>query len=436
MLLGSLTRREIGEDRACLLRQRLQREQCRSLEASALELEPFHRSPVTCLAIDPAEERYLLSGGGDASVACYDLEDGPERRRAAQRGRGAPRAKPLFTLDKRHAGMHKYSVTGVQWWPSDTGMFVTGSFDEYVKVWDTNALQVATAFKMPGKVYSVALSGAPGAAHALVAAATEDPRVRLCDIAAGAATIMLAGHRERRRGALATLDPHASAWPAPRPARPRPRPGPAAPALHCPRPGAWRCGGARGASAGRGRGGEGAGRARKYAAFQAEAEEEARGEGRAHEGAANALCFTPDGLHLLSSGLDGRVRLWALGSGRGRVKHALVNYAGTWNAQGAGAAFCVSHDSRRLFHPVGPAGADVGCFDVQSGAAEGRPLRGHFRHVSACVAHPSRAEVYSAGADRQMLVWAGPPRGGLGPAHEPGSPGSDQDRWSDDEAPH
>ena len=31
----------------------------------------------------------------------------------------------------------------VQWYPHDTGMFTSSSFDKTLKVWDTNTLQVS-----------------------------------------------------------------------------------------------------------------------------------------------------------------------------------------------------------------------------------------------------------------------------------------------------
>lgn len=38
----------------------------------------------------------------------------------------------------------------VQWYPHDTGMFTSSSFDKTLKVWDTNTLQVSIlkAFQM------------------------------------------------------------------------------------------------------------------------------------------------------------------------------------------------------------------------------------------------------------------------------------------------
>ena len=42
--------------------------------------------------------------------------------------------KALFSIAKGARGAHKYSVSGVFWYPVDTGLFVTGSFDHDVKV--------------------------------------------------------------------------------------------------------------------------------------------------------------------------------------------------------------------------------------------------------------------------------------------------------------
>lgn len=49
-------------------------------------------------------------------------------------------------------------------------------------------------FKMPGKVYTTAMSPL-ATSHMLIAAGTEDVQVRLCDIASGAFAHTLSGHR-------------------------------------------------------------------------------------------------------------------------------------------------------------------------------------------------------------------------------------------------
>lgn len=55
-------------------------------------------------------------------------------------------------------------------------------------------LQVELQFEMPEKVHAIAMSSI-AATHMLVAAGTEDVRIRLCDLASGACTHTLSGHR-------------------------------------------------------------------------------------------------------------------------------------------------------------------------------------------------------------------------------------------------
>jgi WD40 repeat protein len=45
---------------------------------------------------------------------------------------------PLFIIKRGHPAAHKYQVTSICWYPVDTGLFITGSADQDVKVWDTN----------------------------------------------------------------------------------------------------------------------------------------------------------------------------------------------------------------------------------------------------------------------------------------------------------
>lgn len=42
--------------------------------------------------------------------------------------------RAAFRLDRGSPDAHKYSVTCAAWYPIDTGLFVTGSFDQEVKV--------------------------------------------------------------------------------------------------------------------------------------------------------------------------------------------------------------------------------------------------------------------------------------------------------------
>lgn len=41
-------------------------------------------------------------------------------------------------IERRSPQSHRFLVSCVAWYPVDTGLFVTGSFDQEVKLWDTN----------------------------------------------------------------------------------------------------------------------------------------------------------------------------------------------------------------------------------------------------------------------------------------------------------
>lgn len=52
-----------------------------------------------------------------------------------------------LSLDFRsHPDVHRFSVETVQWYPHDTGMFTSSSFDKTLKIWDTQTLQVRENF--------------------------------------------------------------------------------------------------------------------------------------------------------------------------------------------------------------------------------------------------------------------------------------------------
>lgn len=50
--------------------------------------------------------------------------------------------RSIFVVDKQHERGHKYAVSSAIWYPVDTGLFVTGSYDHCINVWDTNTVQV------------------------------------------------------------------------------------------------------------------------------------------------------------------------------------------------------------------------------------------------------------------------------------------------------
>lgn len=88
--------------------------------------------------VDLTEGRYLLSAASDASAAVFDVQVASEY----EVGGSVAKHKSLLVIDKQHQQGHKYAVSSATWYPIDTGLFITGSFDHHINVWDTNTTQV------------------------------------------------------------------------------------------------------------------------------------------------------------------------------------------------------------------------------------------------------------------------------------------------------
>ncbi|KAL3893224.1 MAG: hypothetical protein SGPRY_014377, partial [Prymnesium sp.] len=156
--------------------------------SSQLELAPAHTESVTTLSLDPVESRYLLSGGADASLAIYDVIDKPSSQVSTE-----PR-EPVAMLRHPHKDAHRDAVSSLQWFPHDTGAFVSAGGDRKVKLWDTNELVVVREFSLPDRVHCIAMS--TSTTHTLIATATHAQcALQLCDPTTRGATHTITGHR-------------------------------------------------------------------------------------------------------------------------------------------------------------------------------------------------------------------------------------------------
>ncbi|KAM4053605.1 DNA excision repair protein ERCC-8 isoform 2-T2 [Anomaloglossus baeobatrachus] len=325
-------------------------------------VELMHENGVNTLDIEPVEGRYMLSGGADGIIVVYDLESSSQMPSYT--------CKALCKVGKGHPDVHKFSVETVQWYPHDTGMFTSSSFDKTLKIWDTNSLQLAEIFQFDGNVYSHHMSPL-ATKHSLIAVGTKNPKVQLCDLKSGSNTHILQGHRgevlsvcwsprydnilatassdskvklwdiRKATGCLITLDQH---------------------------------------------NGE-----------KSKASSEATNT--AHNGRVNGLCFTSDGLHLLTVGTDDRMRLWNSATG----ENTLVNYGKVSNASRKGVKFTVSLGCSPEFVFV-PYNSTIVVYTILSGEKIS-VLRGHYNNVNCCVFQPHFQELYSGSNDCNVLAW-------------------------------
>ena len=131
-----------------------------SLEFSSQKsIKSAHTGAVTGLDLDHVEQRYLLAGAADASLAIYDTQQptppdallaaeeqeyveeqqGSQQRQlqlppaaAAARAAGGGGAaagehQALARVTKQTPGGHRFSVSCVAWYPVDTGLFMSGA---------------------------------------------------------------------------------------------------------------------------------------------------------------------------------------------------------------------------------------------------------------------------------------------------------------------
>ncbi|KAK9378390.1 WD40-repeat-containing domain protein [Kockiozyma suomiensis] len=182
MLSSFIFTRETGLTHPHELRSAQLWRQYSTLVRSELRYFPTrHSGTVNALAVDPIHNRFMISGGSDSRILVWDLHSREgQRHRYEIVGRVMPKTA------------HKYGISCASWWPFDDGMFITSSFDESVRVWDSSTLEDVYNFSIGARVNAHDVSTI--AEHCLVAVAADCNPVRLVDLRSSAAAQILTGH--------------------------------------------------------------------------------------------------------------------------------------------------------------------------------------------------------------------------------------------------
>uniref|UniRef100_A0A8C1F5F1 Excision repair cross-complementation group 8 n=1 Tax=Cyprinus carpio carpio TaxID=630221 RepID=A0A8C1F5F1_CYPCA len=291
------------------------------------DVDHIHGNGINTLVIEqiwPGLHSGILSGGSNGVIMIYDLENNSKKPQYT--------CKAICTV----VGIYiKFSIETVQWYPHDTGLFVSSSFDKTMKVWDTETLKPAEEFQFDGNVYCHHMSHI-----ARKHIGTKDPKVQLCDLKSGWRIHILQGDTDSRNrvwdvkrasGSLFTLDQHNG--------------------------------------------------------DKSKASSEA--VNTPHNGRVN-------GLLLLTTGTDDRMRLWNSATG----ENTLVNYG---NESRKGLKFTISRGCSPEFVFV-PCGSSVAVYGLHSGDLI-TMLRGHYNNEDCCEFHPDYQELYSGGKDCNVLAW-------------------------------
>ncbi|XP_066315418.1 WD repeat-containing protein ATCSA-1-like isoform X4 [Miscanthus floridulus] len=450
MWLEEVRGRERGELRARRFEASARARRAASLALSnRKEFATPHHGAVNSLQVDLTEGRYLLSGASDGSAAVFDVWNATEYEAGF-----IAKHRNILLVDKQHQNGHRFAVSAAVWYPVDTGLFVTASFDQYVKVWDTNSTQVVMEFKMPGKVYTAAMSPV-ATTHMLIATGTADVQVRLCDIASGAFTHTLSGHRDgimslewsassewilmsggcdgairfwdiRRAGCFRVLDQSRSQL-----GKRPPLVKSAVENDHTDSLGP--------SPSTRSSAQKRAGISKKSSQALRKIQNLTHGQmqqrlhpglsssqnrATAHYGAVTGLRTTTDGMYLLSSGSDSRLRLWDIDSGC----NTLVNFEAMRLQTGKPLQLAVTEDPSLVFVPCM---ASIKAYNLWSGTTF-RTFRGHYELVNCCYYSEQDQELYTGGNDRQILVWS-PSTPAFTEMEDDDKTlsGADEDNWSD-----
>ncbi|GAB4816816.1 hypothetical protein N2152v2_003862 [Parachlorella kessleri] len=503
VLTDDLLRRQTGEvPNASVARPLSYRRRLGLQFGQSRSLQSVHQGGVTWLDLDLIDHRYLLAGAADASVAVYDTQqqrsaapgDGLSGEGDGSGGGSGGEVPAVLQISKQTPGAHRFSISSVAWYPVDTGLFVTGGYDNEVKVWDTNSLAVAAGFTLSGRVHAVAMSPC-ATTHCLVAVGQAKPQVMLCDVTSGGFTHTLSGHRAavwavhwslqtewqvmtggcdgqlrlwdiRRAGPLHIFDQHQT--------QPAPHPRPAAlprsgsgdgkgrangsSSLHSSRNKSSGSGGRRsGTSGGPAVRGSGSGPGKRGAPETARRRTPKGtlspgssmpgngGDGRQGPPAGDHRMFLPDKVVRYATAHGGSI------TGVHPTPHGLYWLsAGTddrvrlWDAMeyrhllvNYPNAFNRSLRARQLSVAddsrmlFHPSGSAVQLFDVDTG----RPLRvlqgAHFDTINCCKWNPVNEELYTGANDCHIVVWAPPLAEAPHEEQGGGSVESDADNWSD-----
>ncbi|CAK7211805.1 hypothetical protein SBRCBS47491_001244 [Sporothrix bragantina] len=289
-----------------------------------------HQAGVNAMALERFDGRIMVSGGSDATIRIWDLEQtdmtgqadpnshtfrpvaeiarassgNTLRTRGSSQSQSSSQHQQHFqsshTPPARRSEGHRFGVTHLSFYPFDNAAFLSSSFDQTLRLWATASARLSGSFDLGSKVYSHAVS--PIADHLLVACATQHPAVRLVDLRSGAAVQSLVAPNQIAGAVLSV------AW------SPRHEHILASGAVD----GTVRIWDVRRASGmlalldqedslGMGAVSSASTASRNRPAYRASA--------KAHAGPVNGLTWTDDGAFLVSAGHDRRIRVWDMATG-------------------------------------------------------------------------------------------------------------------------
>lgn len=158
-----------------------------------------HRNAsVNSISLENQDYQYLLTGGADSSIKlwdlliqekCHGLLGIMDPNDEGDYDNPVSAYSNIATIPRKMG--HQFGISCIQWWPFDTGMFVSSSFDHYLKIWDTNELEPVHDFDLDNRIYSFDIR------NTLIATASDQPFIRLLDLRSTSSAQSFSGHKNR-----------------------------------------------------------------------------------------------------------------------------------------------------------------------------------------------------------------------------------------------
>ncbi|KAI6653182.1 DNA excision repair protein ERCC-8 isoform X1 [Oopsacas minuta] len=162
---------------------------------SSCDLERVNSSALNCIDTECISGRYLLSGYNEGLITIHDLAEILYRKGGKLKTARLIANSPGLHVERSHTK----SVTGVHWYPHDTGMFTSSSMDAYLFVWDTQQMRVAEKLSFsPSRHKRTSYILSHSISHScMVAMGGSPPEISIWSIKTGTVTHVLKAHQHR-----------------------------------------------------------------------------------------------------------------------------------------------------------------------------------------------------------------------------------------------
>ncbi|KAK8790272.1 hypothetical protein WA588_000434, partial [Blastocystis sp. NMH] len=149
----------------------------RNLSLSRTNLNVREKNFISCLRIDNTTNQLLVSGDNMGRIRLFDLSVLDKCQR--------DRSEMFVSNTADQQKCHTKLISSLSWFPSDNGMFISGSMDQSVNIWDVERFSIASHIRYSQPVTDVEMPTALSFSHKMVAVCCGSNGVSLIDLFSG-----------------------------------------------------------------------------------------------------------------------------------------------------------------------------------------------------------------------------------------------------------